>query len=97
MENPPNSGVDRLTYEEDATAPSSQMTEAKLLFNSVISDHKCTGARFATADIKNFYLNNPLRHFQYMKIHSAKIPPEIHREYDTGKMMDDNGYVHFEI
>ena len=90
-------GGDKLSYDEDATAPSSQMTEAKLLFNSVISDHKKTGAQFATADIKNFYLNNPLRHFQYMKIHRDKIPPEIQNEYNTADLADNNGYVYFEI
>jgi hypothetical protein len=90
-------GGDRLTYAEDATAPASQMTEAKLLFNSVISDHKTTGAQFATADIKNFYLNNPLRHFQYMKIHKSKIPKEIQDEYNTHTMEDETGHIYFEI
>ena len=90
-------GGDKLSYDEDATAPSSQMTEAKLLFNSVISDHKRTRAQFATADIKNFYLNNPLSYFQYMKIHSDKIPPEIQNEYNTADLADTNGYIYFEI
>jgi hypothetical protein len=90
-------GGDRLMYDDDATAPSSQMTEAKLLFNSIISDHKATGAKFATADIKNFYLNNPLKYYQYMKIHVSKIPPEIQKEYNVAAMADCNGYVYFEI
>jgi Reverse transcriptase (RNA-dependent DNA polymerase). len=91
-------GGNKLTYDNGATAPSSQVTKAKLLFNSVISDHKKMGAKFAIADIKNFYLNNPLTHFQYMKIlHKDKIPPKIHNEYNTNQWMDDHGYVYFEI
>ena len=41
-------GGDKLTYDEDATAPSSQKTEAKLLFNSVISD-QLHSKRYGTA------------------------------------------------
>lgn len=90
-------GGDKLTYDGDVTAPASQLTEAKLLFNSTISDHKRYGARFATADIKNFYLNNPLQQYQYMKIHQNRIPSEIWKEYEMDQYCDDNGYVYFEI
>ncbi len=58
---------------------------------------KRTGAQFATADIKNFYLNNPLSYFQYMKIHSDKIPPEIQNEYNTADLADTYGYIYFDI
>jgi len=56
-----------------------------------------TGAQFATADIKNFYLNNLLSYFQYMTIHSDKIPPEVQNEYNTADLADTNGYIYFEI
>jgi len=90
-------GGDKLTYAEDATAPSSHMTEAQLLFNSIISDYKRTGAQFTTAVVKTFYLNNPLHHFQYMKIYIDKMPPEIQHEYNTADLADANGYVYFEM
>ena len=90
-------GGDKLTYDDDTTAPSAQLTETKLLLNSVISDHKRNGARFATADIKNFYLNNPLKQFQYMKIHRTDIPSEVWDEYNMEQHVDTNGFIHFEI
>ena len=49
----------------DVSAPTSDMTTAKLLFNSVIST---PGARFITLNLKNFYLKTPLPQPRYMKI-----------------------------
>ena len=47
---------------------------AKILFNSVISTK---GARFITIDTSNFYLMNPLKRPEYIRIHIRDIPDEI--------------------
>ncbi len=39
------------------------LTTAKLVMNSTIS---MKGARYMGLDIKNFYLNTPLEHYEYM-------------------------------
>lgn len=48
-------GCDKLDYIHDAGSPTTNLLETKLLINSVISDaHK--GARFLSADLKDFFL-----------------------------------------
>ena len=46
-------GGDRLPYPGDAGSPATDLTETKLLVNSVISDSS-KGARFLSADLKDF-------------------------------------------
>ena len=50
------------------------MTTIKLLLNSVISS---AGAKFMTADVKNFCLNTLMDEIEYMKILVILIPYEI--------------------
>jgi hypothetical protein len=50
----------------------------KLLLNSVIST---PGARFATFDIKDFYLGTPMARKEYMRIPLAYIPQSIIDQY----------------
>ena len=51
-------GGDRLTYTADAGSPAANMLETKILLNSVISD-ATKGARFLSADLKDFFSRNP--------------------------------------
>ena len=47
-------GGDRLDYESDAGSPAASLVETKLTLNSTISDaHR--GARFMSADLKDFF------------------------------------------
>ena len=45
-------GGDKLPYHHDCAAPAANLLEAKLIFNSTISQHK---ARFCSIDIKDFF------------------------------------------
>jgi hypothetical protein len=47
-------GGDKLIYNDDSGSPAAGLLEAKVMFNSVISDAK-HGARFCTADLKYFF------------------------------------------
>ena len=87
-------GGDRLTYPGSPSSPAAGMTEVKLLINSTISTK---GAKFATCDIKDFYLNTPMERFEYIKIHRSQIPAEIILEYNLQQQFDDQGYIFFEI
>ena len=52
-------GGDKLDYNPDIGSPASDLTETKILLNSVISDaHK--GAKFLSCDIKDFFLATPM-------------------------------------
>ena len=87
-------GGDRLSYPDSPSSPAADMTDVKLLLNSTISTE---GARFATCDIKDFYLNTPMKRFEYMKIHRRHIPQDIQQQYKMEAMFDKDGYAYFEI
>ena len=61
-------GGDRLEYHADPSAPAIGILDTKIHLNSVISDSEI-GARYCVADIKDYYLNNQLAVFQYVRIH----------------------------
>ena len=54
-------GGDRINYPEDFEIPTAELLMVKLLLNSVISTPE---ARYMTMDIKNFYLNTPLKRLE---------------------------------
>jgi hypothetical protein len=49
-----------------------------------------------TTDVKNFYLNTPLNHFEYMRLTMALLPNEIIRQYNLHDIAQD-GYVYLEL
>jgi hypothetical protein len=53
-------------------------------------------AKFLVIDINNFYLNNPLRRFEYMVINLASLPQETIERYDLNELAQD-GKVYIEI
>ena len=69
-------GGDKLDYFGDASSPTTTLAEAKLLFNSVISDAD-KGARFMTVDLKDHFLASPMREPQYMRMRWDQIPDDI--------------------
>ena len=66
-------GGDKLTTALDVRSPAISIVDTKLHFNSTISD-AARGARYATADIKDFFLQSNMPTFQYMRIHRKYIP-----------------------
>jgi hypothetical protein len=56
-------GGDQIEYPGDKSTRTAGLTTAKILINSIISP---LGAKFLVIDIKKFYLNTPLRRFEYM-------------------------------
>jgi hypothetical protein len=44
-------------------------------------------------DIKDFYLNMPMTHFEYMQIKISNIPEEIIEEYNLREIVTEDGYV----
>ena len=87
-------GGDRLEYDGDTATEVASMDTIKIFLNSVIST---TNARFAAADIGNFYTNSRLPEPEYMKVNISDIPDEIIKEYDAMKYVDKNGSVYIQI
>ncbi len=86
-------GGDRINYPEDVGTPTANMTLFKIHANSIIST---PGARCIMVDIKDFYLNTPMKRPEYMRLKITDIPDQIIEEYNC-ELVDDNGYVYCEI
>ena len=88
-------GGDKLDYVHDAGSPTTNLLETKLLINSVISDaHK--GARFFSADLKDFFLATPMDEPEYMRMHIKHLPTDIVRLYNVDPLIH-NEYVYCKI
>ena len=82
-----------IDYPWDKAVPTSDLTTAKLLFNSVLST---TGATFHGGDLKNFYLNTPMDRPEFMKLKFTLIPDEIVTAYNLHDFEED-GWVYVRI
>jgi hypothetical protein len=86
-------GGNNISFPGKVSTPTADLTTVKLLLNSVISS---PGAKFATADISNFYLNNPMERFEYMRIPVRDIPDSIMKQYNLLPLVK-NDHVMVEI
>ena len=84
---------DKLAYDGDPSSPAISLLDLKIHLNFVISDAR-KGACYLTADIINYYLNNPMANFQYMLIHIKDIPHKLVVEYSLLSIPDASGYVY---
>ena len=89
-------GGDKLTYDGDPSSPEIILLDLNIHLKSVIFD-ACKGARYLTADIINYYHNNPMMNYQYMWIHLKDIPNKVVVEYYLLPIADSSGYVYVEI
>ena len=58
-------GGDQINYPHDCGTPTADLLTVKHLLNSTIST---PGAKFMTLDIKDFYLNTPLKRYEYLRL-----------------------------
>ena len=82
-------GGDKIDYAGETAAHTASMQLIKILLNSVVST---PGAKFMTADIKDFYLGTPLPNTEYMRIQLAHIPQDIIAKYHMNEY-EHNGAV----
>ena len=80
-------------YPGDVGTNTATLELIKVLLNSVLSRK---GARFSTTNLKNFYLDTPMKDSEYVRIKVADIPEEFIYEYNL-QGMDRNGWIYFEI
>jgi hypothetical protein len=67
-------GGDRINYPEDMGTLTADMTLIKILLNSIISTKD---AQCVTLDMKDFYLNIPMKRYKYMHLKISGTPEEI--------------------
>lgn len=75
-------GGDRIVYLDEVSTKTADLATAKIILNSVIST---PNARFMSADIKDFYLNTPMKKYEYMKVPISLFPPDIIAYYELEK------------
>ena len=83
-------GGNHVFYDGDTAAHTASMQLIKIMLNSVVSDK---GAKFMTADIKDFYLGTPLPSPEYMRINLQHIPAEVIAKYNMMKYAHNDAVV----
>ena len=63
-------GRDQMNYPEECCTPTADLLMVKLLLNSVVSTPT---EKFMMMDIKNIYLNMPLKQYEYLDCKSSKF------------------------
>ena len=74
-------GGNLIHYPDDIGTPTADLLLIKIFLNSVISTK---GARFATADLSNFYLCTPMPRPEFGRVKLTDIPEEIIAQWTVG-------------
>jgi hypothetical protein len=74
--------------------PTADMILFKILVNSILST---PNAKCIMMDIKDFYLQTPVKKLEYMQLKIIDIPDEIIQEYKLMSLVTQDGYIYCEI
>eukprot|EP00804_Cyclotella_cryptica_P025968 CCRYP_002793-RD/>CCRYP_002793-RD protein AED:0.25 eAED:0.25 QI:0/-1/0/1/-1/1/1/0/824 len=85
-------GGNLIHYPNDVGTPTADLLLIKIFLNSVIST---AGAKFATADLSNFYLCTPMPRPEFGRVKLSDIPDKIIVEYKLRDIVTNNGWVYF--
>ena len=80
---------------EDISSPAVSLLYIKIHINSAILDAD-RGAKYPSCDMENFYLNDHMSIYRYIRISLKDLPKEIIQEYDLRKIAHTK-YVYTEI
>ena len=86
-------GGNLINYPGALTTRTADLVTSKIMWNSVIST---PNARYATANLKLFYLTTPMDCYEYMRMPIKIIPEHIIKQYNLQDKVK-NGYVCMEI
>ena len=89
-------GGDGLEYDSDAGSPAASLVETKLTLNSTISDAH-NGARFMSADLKDFFLATTMSKPEYMRIPYRYFPTDVRAQYNLDSKVTSDGYIYVKI
>ena len=91
-------GGDRINYPGDVSSATADIFSVKALLHAVVSDRytKGTDTRFATLDIKDFYLGTPLKRKEYVSIPLKYIPAGIVSKYNLETFISSDSIL-FEV
>ena len=86
-------GGNLISYPEELTTRTADLTTTKMVWNSVISTPQ---AKYMCVDIKNMYLATPMDRFEYMKMPMNIIPLAFKQQYALEDIAK-NGFVYMQI
>ena len=88
-------GGNLINHPDDVGTPTTDLRLIKIFLNSVIST---PGAKFANADISNFYLMTPLKHPEFaIRFRLTDIPAEIIKLYGLDRIATPEGWVYVRV
>ena len=90
-------GGDKLDYPDETASPAASLIETKLIINSVISDHAKYNSKFCAIDLKDFFLNTPMKRPEFLRIHSRYLSQDLRKEYKLDSLIDSDGYVYCQV
>jgi hypothetical protein len=85
---------DRINYPDDCGTPTAGMILFKILVNSIIST---LNAKCGMMDIKDFYLQTPMRRPEYMHLKLTDISDEVIKHYNLREIATPDGYIYWEV
>jgi hypothetical protein len=74
--------------------PTADMTLVKILLNSIISTNR---AKCVMLDLKDFYLNTPIKTHDYMRLKISDMLDKIIQEYNVQQLVMEDGHFYCEI
>ena len=83
-------GGNLIDYPGESTTQTADLITSKILWNSVLST---PGAKFATGDIENMYLQTPMDRYEYMRIKADLVTEEFKQQYNLHEKIY-NGYIY---
>ena len=87
-------GGNLINYPDDVGVPTANLLLIKIFLNSVISTK---GAKFANANLTNFYLMSSLKRPEFAKIKLTDIPEEVINEYKLHQLATPDGWVYVKV
>ncbi len=87
-------GGNRINYPGNCGTPTADLLTVNLLLNSIVST---LNAKFFTMDIKDFYLNTPLKRHEYIRLKLSNIPADIIAHYNLMDIATPEGHVRCKV
>ena len=84
-------GGDGIHINMDCGTPTASLLTVKLLLNSVVST---AGAKFMGLDLKDFYLNTPMKRPEFMRAKMSNFPDDVIAHYKLNDKVDNKGFVY---
>ena len=84
----------RINIGMDCGAPTASLLTVKLLLSSFISTEN---VRFISIDIKDFYLNTPMKRPEFLRLKIKNFPKDVTQNYNLFDKVDAKGNLYINV